>query len=159
MTATQQATAAASLAAAAALCFSLVLVVKSRRNRATRVERTSAAAGATRRTTWFARKNDQNTTSVVDRGEDSNAVGRRPPGSGQVFALYGDGESDAEPSTPPMALSEEVLDLLKSFDVDPVRGELGCFRALTVRSAAVQARAVREREPRVLEFTLNTTYL
>lgn len=57
-----------------------------------------------------------------------------PPGSrledrttaadtGNVFSLYTSDERDAEP-TSPMKLSEEVYSLLKSFDVDAIRGVL-----------------------------------
>lgn len=57
-----------------------------------------------------------------------------PPGSrlddrttatdtGNVFSLYTSDDMDIEPSSP-MKLSEEVYSLLKSFDVDAIRGVL-----------------------------------
>ncbi|CAN0057092.1 unnamed protein product, partial [Ascophyllum nodosum] len=49
---------------------------------------------------------------------------RRDAEDEQAFSLYMVSESDIKPTFPPMKLSQHVYSLLKSFDVDPVRGFL-----------------------------------
>ncbi|CAN0078752.1 unnamed protein product [Scytosiphon promiscuus] len=102
-------TALASLGAAAVIGTHLILWSKSRRNRA---GRTAAVHPPARL------KED------VTRDVGAAATDRRPPEKEQVFSLYGGGEGDGEPSAPPIGLSQNVLALLESFDVDPVRGFL-----------------------------------
>lgn len=102
---------AASCAVAAALCLSLWLVSKNRSNR-------HCGRRASRGATASKHIDDLNcrASDTQDRC--------RPEEEEQVFALYAAGESESEPSCPPMELSEAVCALLESFDVDPVRGKL-----------------------------------
>ncbi|CAB1097061.1 unnamed protein product [Ectocarpus sp. CCAP 1310/34] len=110
----QQHVAAASLGLAAALCIPLVLVVRYRKSRAYPIAARALNKPVMERT-------PPATTTAA-------AVRRAPEEDEQVFSLYGrsDGDSnvDAERLAPPIELSGNVLALLDSFDVDPVRGFL-----------------------------------
>lgn len=64
----------------------------------------------------------ENSIPSTPKGDEESRRGVPQPGQ-QVFALY-DSFSDAEPSQPPMDLSADVILLLRSFDVDPVRGKI-----------------------------------
>ena len=95
------------VATASWLC--LWMISRARRNRSV-VGRASGAYAGRRQ-------------PVDDLIQASGVQDRRDAEDEQAFSLYMVSESDIKPTFPPMKLSQHVYSLLKSFDVDPVRGE------------------------------------
>lgn len=106
-------------AAAAAVCASSAVVLAIKKRRHGRNQGRSSY-GDERPQAKNGRRFSRDNSSPGDHNSNITSRGGALSQTEGVFALFD--ESDGEQLSPPMTLSDDVQLLLRSFDVDPVRG-------------------------------------